>query len=81
MTARSMLDRLAAVIGARSDAELARRANIAASEISRIRRMPERGAGMGLSALKNVSDATGVPIGRLAEWWAEPEPLEEKRYA
>jgi hypothetical protein len=72
MTARSMLTKLAQEIGARSDYHLSDLTGIGRSDLSRIRSQPGRGEGMTLATLKKASEATGVPIGQLAEWWAEP---------
>jgi hypothetical protein len=72
MTAQTMLDKLAREIGVRNDNQLAIRIGVHRGDISRIRHQPGRGEGMTLGTLKKASDATGVPIGQLAEWWAEP---------
>lgn len=73
MTAKSMLDKLARAIGVRNDNQLSHLTGIGRPDISRIRNQPGRGANMTLPTLKRASDSTGVPIGTLAEWWAEPE--------
>lgn len=72
MSARAMLERLRKHLGARSDADLARRIGLPASEVCRIH-TGQREDGMRLSTLKTISESTGVRIGELAEWWSGNE--------
>lgn len=75
MTARTMLDKMSRAAGVRNDNQLSELTGIGRPDISRIRNQPGRGDNMRLPTLKKASEATGIPIGQLAEWWAEPEEL------
>lgn len=73
MTAQTMLEKLAEELGAQNDGQLSLLINLSASEVCKIRKRPDRGRGMRVASLASISARTGVPIGRLAEWWAESE--------
>lgn len=79
MSARTLLERLRKHLRARNDADLAMRTGLGRGEVSKIHN-GLREEGMRLCTLKTVSEHTGVPIGALAEWWAEPEdqPREQR---
>lgn len=69
MTAPAMLERLREHLGVKNDAELAEAAGMAPSMVSRALRGKRET--FDLPTLHRAAVLTGVPIGQLAEWWAE----------
>lgn len=73
MTARSMLLKVRDATGGRCrNTVLAARVGLLPSEISKII-SGKRQDGMRVATLASISDHTGLHIGLLATWWAEPE--------
>lgn len=75
MTARTLLIRLRGAMPGLTDAEFARRIDLAPSVVCKIKR-GTAGVGSGgitLAALRRMAHATGIRIGRLAEWWDEDD--------
>lgn len=69
MTAPAMLERLREHTKARTDAALALELGIEKSMVCRIK-LGER-SNFELKLLHRMASNAGLPIGQLAEWWAE----------
>lgn len=75
MTARTMLRKIKSAINAKNDRQLSMAIGLAPGEVSRIMgdETGRRGEGMMVHTLQKLSTSSGIPIGTLAEWWAEEE--------
>ena len=72
-----MLERLRKHVGARSDADLARRTGLSNAEVSRIG-SSQRGEHTKLSTIRSISKHTNLPMTQLVDWWAEEQPEQEQ---
>lgn len=74
MSMRTMLLRLLQETGTTKAAHLSAMTGLTPPEISKMRNGDHAG-NMRLETLRRIADNTQIPIGTLAEWWAEPDTV------
>lgn len=72
MTARTMLERLREHTKVPNSQQLAIELGVAPSMVSRV--LNGERQNIELNVLRRMADNAGLPIGQLAEWWAEEQP-------
>lgn len=72
MTARTMIEKLRQHVSAANDSQLANALDVDRPLISKA--VNGKTAGFTLPVLHRMAVAADLPIGQLAEWWAEGRP-------